>query len=342
MTTPEIGTDRNANAELHEKNKGGHRWGVILAGGDGKRLLSLTRSISGDERPKQFCAVMNKETLLQQTQRRISRLIAPHQSFIVLTSKHERYYADQMDGMWSSRLVIQPQNRGTAPAILCGLLRVEEKDPEAIVAIFPSDHHYSDGEAFLAYMDLAYDIAASRSSTVILLGIPAETPEADYGWIEPETAETCSVSDTVLPVKRFWEKPDRALASELMKRGCLWNSFVMVGHVSAFMKLIRSTLPDLVASFELTRAASILGNGPSALATVYASIRSSCFSNDVLAMRPRDLGVLPAKGLGWSDLGEPGRVLSVLARKGIQPVASEIPAYGERSRMAAAHLTATG
>ena len=41
-----------------------HRWGVILAGGDGKRLLPLTRRISGDDRPKQFCSVMGKDTLL--------------------------------------------------------------------------------------------------------------------------------------------------------------------------------------------------------------------------------------------------------------------------------------
>ncbi len=320
----------------------GHRWGVILAGGDGRRLLSLTRSICGDERPKQFCAVMNDETLLQQTQRWISRLLAPHQLFVVLTSKHERYYADQMDGMWSSRLVIQPQNRGTAPAILCSLLRVEEKDPDAIVAVFPSDHYYSNDEAFTAYMDRAYDVAAFRPSTLILLGIPAETPEADYGWIEPEGAEDRSAPDSVLSVKRFWEKPDRALASELMKRGCLWNSFVMVGHISAFMNLIRNTLPDLAESFEPAWAASILGNGPSALAKVYASIRPSCFSRDVLAMRPRDLGVLPAIGLGSSDLGEPGRVLSVLARKEIQPAASASPAHSESSRISATRLTATG
>ena len=40
-----------------------------------------------------------------------------------------------------------------------------------------------------------------------------------------------------------------------MERGCLWNSFVMIGHVNAFMNLIRHALPELVESFESIRQA---------------------------------------------------------------------------------------
>ena len=323
-----------AAVEVDERKSSGHRWGVILAGGDGKRLLSLTRNISGDERPKQFCPVISNETLLQQTQRRISRLIDPQRTLVVLTRKHERFYVEQMAGIPKSRLLIQPQNQGTAPAILCSLLRLEDMDPDAIGAVFPSDHYYSDDQAFINYIDGAYTAAASRPRVVILLGIPAETPEVEYGWIEPGVPEDRSAPDSVLPVKRFWEKPHQALASALMERGCLWNSFVMVGHVAAFLNLIRRTLPDLVASFEPVRSASLTGSGETTLNDVYARLRTTCFSHDVMAARPQDLAVLPATGLGWSDLGEPGRVLSVLGRKGLQLPARIGSVCTESSRVA--------
>jgi mannose-1-phosphate guanylyltransferase len=100
-----------------EKLAAKRRWGVILAGGDGKRLLPLTRKISGDDRPKQFCALTDGETLLDQTLRGVSPLIADRQILLLLTQTHERFYADQLAGVADERLVIQPYNHGTAAAI---------------------------------------------------------------------------------------------------------------------------------------------------------------------------------------------------------------------------------
>jgi signal transduction histidine kinase len=72
------------------------RWAVILAGGDGTRLLPLTRKITGDDRPKQFCALTGEETLLDRTRSRISLAISGRRTLFVLTRTHERFYRDQL------------------------------------------------------------------------------------------------------------------------------------------------------------------------------------------------------------------------------------------------------
>lgn len=295
-----------------------HRWGVILAGGDGKRLLPFTRRIAGDNRPKQFCAIMHGETLLAQTQGRVGRMIEPGQTLVVVTKTHECFYADQLAGTPSRSLVVQPSNRGTTPAILYSLLRLRELDPRAVVGFFPSDHHFAHGEALIGYVDSAFEAAESTSDRVVLLGIVPSSAEAEYGWIEPGPSLANHTSGATFQVRRFWEKPTHSLASALMERGCLWNSFVMVGRVDAFLGLIRRSMPSLFACFESIRRSLFSAKEWMTMLEVYSSIRASNFSDDVLAVTPDELAVLPCRNLGWSDLGEMSRVLLVLGQNGIR------------------------
>jgi mannose-1-phosphate guanylyltransferase len=283
------------------RGSGSHRWGVILAGGDGKRLLPLTRQLTGDDRPKQFCALTGGETLLDQTRRRARRSIPEDRTLILLTRTHERFYARQLENSGPSRLLVQPHNHGTAPAIAYSLSVLRDMDPKGTVAFFPSDHHFGDDQGFADCMESAFAQAAADTERVILLGIAPEAPEEAYGWIEPGAV----LGDSVFEVRRFWEKPSRRLAVQLMRRGCLWNSFVMVGRVDAFWNLLHRTLPSLVRSFEF------MGARDGALHKLYSTVPASNFSDDVLAACPAALSVLRADALGWSDLGEPQRVFSV-------------------------------
>ena len=302
-----------AAVQVHMQDS--HRWGVILAGGDGKRLLPLTRRITGDDRPKQFCALTGGDTLLRQTRQRVGRTIPGSQTLLVMTRTHERYYADEATGVPSSCLLIQPHNLGTAPAIAYSLTRLLQMDPNGRVAFFPSDHHFANDEAFITHIDFAFAQAKSHPQRVILLGIEPEAPEEAYGWIEPGSPLAGGSGNSISEVSRFWEKPSRRIASHLMRRGCLWNSFVMVGAIVAFINMIRHALPNLIACFESMWATMTPGMEDEALRGLYLKVPATNFSDEVLSARPSDLAVIRARGLGWSDLGEPERVSSMLRLK---------------------------
>lgn len=292
------------------------RWAIILAGGDGSRLLPLTRKIAGDDRPKQFCPIINRNTLLDETRQRVAITFSPARTMFVLAQKHKPYYEDALDDVPERNLIVQPKNAGTAPAILYSLLRLEQIDPRATTAFFPSDHYFSDDTAFMAEVDLAFAAAQQDPSSVVLLGIEPEGPDEEYGWIEPEREESVNRIPNMRRVRRFWEKPSPALARELMARGCLWNSFVMVGAVSAFLKMIRRSTNGLYTKFAPLRSKLCTPVETDAVRTLYDGLTDSNFSRDVLQARPADLAVVPVRSSKWSDLGSPHRVFATLFESG--------------------------
>jgi len=113
---------------------------IILAGGDGTRLRSLTQRLAGDDRPKQFCHLIGDRSLLTETRRRVGRLIPPEHLLTVVVRKHERFYEPELCGAAPGTVVVQPENCGTAPAILYALSRLAITAPTRPVAIVPSDH----------------------------------------------------------------------------------------------------------------------------------------------------------------------------------------------------------
>jgi mannose-1-phosphate guanylyltransferase len=301
------------------------RWAIILAGGDGLRLRPLTRRISGDERPKQFCPIVGGETLLDRTLRRTRLTIADENTLVVVTQKHEPFYKRYAEKMPSHSFIVQPDNRGTTAPILYGLLRAVAMDPGCSVATFPSDHYVSDDESFMYYVDAAFEAAAVLPQTVLLLGINAKSPEVEYGWIEPADPVFLPCTGPLFRVDRFWEKPSITVAQRLLSRGCFWNSFVMVGRAKTLLGLIAQSVPDLYRQFE--RIVPVLGEPQEAAAigALYSKLRESNFSQEVLGAQPSRLAVLPVTGMEWSDWGDPARVLGSLARIGVQPEWAAMP-----------------
>ncbi|HEU4367208.1 MAG TPA: sugar phosphate nucleotidyltransferase [Methylomirabilota bacterium] len=297
----------------------GNVWSLILAGGDGTRLGTLTRQITGEARPKQFCALLDGETLLDRTRRRVDLLSRFDRQTVVVTQHHEPFYAPLVTELAPGRLVVQPANRGTGPGLLYPILRVAELAGDAPMAVFPSDHFVDDDAAFIGGVSAALDVVQHRPGLVALLGIEPSAPETEYGWIEFDGRPLPVEGEPVFPIRRFWEKPPAHVASRLMGLGCLWNSFVMVGRVTAFLDLFRATVPGLLRAFEPIRRTVGSAREADAAERVYRRLRAVNFSDRVLTPATGRLGVARLKGVRWSDLGSVERLLATIRGLGRRP-----------------------
>jgi mannose-1-phosphate guanylyltransferase len=296
-------------------------WAVLLAGGSGTRLLPLTRRLCGDDRPKQFAPLLHDRTLLSLTRERLASIVPADKTWFSVVESQHRYYATELIDVDSSRVVVQPTNRGTSVAIVYCLLRIMRLDPDAVVAFFPTDHHYCDATAFAETLKNACDLILRHRQSVILIGAWPEDADEDYGWIEPGSQVQRTPTSALFNVTRFWEKPPQALAAELHRAGCLLNTFVMIGRASTFIELCHSAVPGLLRAF--APLAANASDEPKTARRIYTKISPGDFSHEVLARCTDRLLVLPLAGQGWSDLGTEERIKAVWAREGLVRVAGQ-------------------
>jgi mannose-1-phosphate guanylyltransferase len=282
-------------------------WSIVLAAGDGTRLAPLVRRLHGDDRPKQFAVLRGQRSLLQETIQRMAALAASSRTVVVVSERHRALARKQLGP--AVDLVGQPRNVGTGPGILLPLARVLSRDPGATVVVTPSDHHFRRPARFISGIREAARDAAATSSGVCILGVEADRPATDLGWIVPDEAVAPLPGATL--VRRFVEKPDAAQARSLFQGGALWNTFVMVGRAEAFWTLASRLMPAQTRSMNRYRMAVGSPREARVLQGVYEDLAAADFSREVLARAP-GLGVVSVDGSGWSDWGTPERLFESL------------------------------
>ena len=290
------------------------RSGLILAGGEGSRLRAVTERLGGIGCPKQFCRLLGDKTWYEDTRERALRLFTPDRLISVVTRSHARFYPSPLSAGPKENVVIQPQSRGTATALLYALLRLKMLDANAEVAILPSDHFISDGARFMDFVAEGFESIRAFPDQVVHLGIKATAPETGYGWIEADTAG--AGHGAAAPVRRFWEKPTYEIAVQLWRQGFLWNSFVVVARASWALGLIEKQCPELARGFSRLRLHIGSEREGSVAETTYAGLAETDFSKCVLMAPGTRLSVIPVHGVEWSDLGDPQRLALLMGLKG--------------------------
>jgi mannose-1-phosphate guanylyltransferase len=274
--------------------------------------------IVGDDRPKQFCPVFGPTTLLAQTRTRIQPLVRPERTLYVVVKAHEAFYQSDLADVGADQMIVQPSDKGTTAAIAYALSQVARMDEEAIVGFFPTDHYYADTRRFHEAAKVAYRVAARRPDSIILLGAAPRRDDSEYGWIQPGSRLLCGAT-SVYQVHRFWEKPSPRVAQELLARGCVWNTFVMIGRVKTFLDAMANAVPELSNAFRRIGRKRWPLLDEAVVEGLYNELRYEDFSRRVLSMCPHRLAVLLLGDAGWSDLGTPQRILAALAHTGLAP-----------------------
>ncbi|MBU2963476.1 mannose-1-phosphate guanylyltransferase/mannose-6-phosphate isomerase [Citreicella sp. C3M06] len=270
---------------------------ILLCGGSGTRLWPLSRK----SYPKQFAKLMGDDSLFQASARRLSAdgFAAP----MVLTGEPFRFIVTEQLAQIEqapSGILIEPEGRNTAPAILAAALWLSRKDPKALMLVAPSDHVIPDASGFRSAVQAA--VPRAQAGDLVTFGIAPNRPETGYGYLEMAAGADPKAS-APQTLARFVEKPDAARAADMLAAGnFLWNAGIFLFTAQTAVDAYRAHAPALVTAVEkaLDEAQEDLGftrlaPGPWA--------EADDISIDYAIMeKSTNLAVMPYAG-DWSDLG---------------------------------------
>lgn len=283
---------------MHKKNETGPMiTPVLLCGGSGTRLWPLSRQ----SYPKQFVPLVGDTTLFQASAQRLSGpgFAAP----LVLTNSDFRFIVTEQlaeIGIDPGAILIEPEGRNTAPAILAAALWLEKSDPEGLILVAPSDHVVPDAEAFRITVQAG--VEAAQAGQLVTFGITPSHAETGYGYLELATAPQ-GTQPHPIPLRRFVEKPDAIRAEDMVAAGTyLWNAGIFLFSVRTILAAFRAHAPELVAPVQAAIAQGKPDLGFLRLDPVsWAGAQD--ISIDYAVMEQADnLSVVPFAS-GWSDLG---------------------------------------
>ena len=272
---------------------------VILSGGVGTRLWPLSRS----SLPKQYLNI-NKEsnnTLLQDTFLRLKGIKNLNEPLIICNEEQRFIVAEQFRSIninpWS--ILLEPFGRNTAPAILLAALICIEKNFDPILLILSSDHKIKNKTSFQKSIIEGFDFA--EKGQLVTFGVKPNSANTGYGYIESK--EKISDKKTSSKIIRFIEKPNKKIASELIKDDrFLWNSGIFLFKASKIIEQIKKYQPKL-----LNICKKSLQDTPKDI--FFQRLNSKIFqecpniSIDKAVMENTNIGTVINLNAGWDDLG---------------------------------------
>ena len=283
-----------------------HSYVVIMAGGGGTRLWPLSRK----EKPKQLLSLLGKETLFQSTVARLEKLFPPERIVIVTVAELAREMQEQVPSIPAENYLIEPAPRGTASVVALAAAVLKKRDPQAVMAIQTSDHYIRNRDLFHYLIRTAFDVA--KKNYLVTLGIAPTFPSTGYGYIQQGEPLDGDYQYPVYKVQRFKEKPDQETAQQLLHSGDhSWNSGMFIWRADAILAEIERQMPELFKAVKEVSAAWDTLKQDEVLQEYWRDLKNQTIDYGILE-KAEQVAVLPAGGLGWSDVGSWNSLFEVL------------------------------
>ncbi len=269
---------------------------LIMAGGVGTRLWPLSRRA----RPKQALRLVGDRTMFEQSVARLDPLVPPERIIVVTGAEQVATLREQAPALPPANFLVEPEGRGTAPAIGLGAIHLLRRDQEAVMAVLTADHFIGQVERFRRLLAAAATVAAEGH--LVTLGITPSTPSTGYGYIKQGDRLATVDGFPVYRVERFTEKPDRETATRMVASGAYtWNSGMFIWRAARILDEFRRQMPEFYAQLMEVEAALGTADYEAVLSRVWPQVAKQTIDYGVME-GAEDVVVIPAD-IGWSDVG---------------------------------------
>jgi mannose-1-phosphate guanylyltransferase len=250
--------------------------------------------------PKQFLDLVGARTLLQDTVERIVETIPRERIFVVAPPEHRDLIHAQLPDLELDHVVVEPYPRGNAAAIGLAMASLHAFDPDAVVAVLPSDHVVERRDRFRTVLVAA--TAAADAGHIVTLGIEPTGPDTGYGYIEAGERLAIDAPAPVHAVKRFIEKPKAEAAERMIAAGShYWNAGMFVWRVETILDAYREHLPKTARAIEALDDAHGSERYEAVLGEVWEETDRTTIDYGI-AEKAKNVAVVPAD-IGWQDIG---------------------------------------